>query len=175
MKVDIPSLVIGILALATFCVPIAWYQISEKIKEKKLKKYLTQYAKQENLTLTSKEVWGDRYALGIDKNRKKLVYLNHTENGDQKELIDLSKVQKCKVSNGTKSARYATGNRSVLKSIKLQFHYLESSKGASSLEVYDDSNGKTLTYEISIANKLARTIRPLLYSASQNSYRLPKY
>lgn len=174
MKVDLTSLIIGICALASFAVPIAWYQISEKMKEKKLHSDINQYAQEENITLTSEEVWGDHYALGVDKKSRKLVYLKHTENGDQKELIDLSKVQKCKVSNGTKTIRDASGKKSVITSINLLFHYLDSGKGASSLEVYDDANGRTLTYEISIANKLARTIRPLLKTTS-NGYKLPTY
>lgn len=174
MKIDLPSLIIGICALAMFAVPIAWYQISEKMKEKKLHKDLSQYAQQERLTLTSEEVWGDHYALGIDKNSKKVVYLKHNEDGDQKEVIDLSDVQKCKVSNGTKTVREASGKKNVLTSIDLIFHYRASGKGASSLEVYDDANGRTLTYEKSIASKLARIIQPLLTTES-NGYKLLTY
>lgn len=174
MKIDLPSLIIGIIALATFAIPIAWYQISEKMKEKKLHSDLNQYAQQENITLTSEEVWGDKYALGVDKNSRKLLYLKHTEDGDQKEIIDLSEVQNCKVSNGTKTVREASGKKNILTSINLLFHYRNSGKSASSLEVYDDANGRALTYEISIANKLARAIRPLLRTTS-NGYKLPTH
>ncbi|MDZ7719724.1 MAG: hypothetical protein U5K72_12980 [Balneolaceae bacterium] len=174
MKVDLPSLIIGILALATFFVPITWYQISEKIKEKRLNNELTQYAQKENLTLTNTEIWSDHYALGIDKKCKKLVYLNQSENKDQKKVVDLSKVQKCKVSNGTKTVRSVSGNKRILTNIDLLFHYRESGKSATSLEVYNNNNGRTLSYEISIANKLARSIRPLLNSTSEHSYRIPK-
>lgn len=174
MKVDLPSLIIGIIALATFAVPIAWYQISEKMKGKKLHDDLYQYAQQEKLTLTSEEVWGDHYALGVDKKNRKLLYMKHTRDSDQKEIIDLSEVQKCKVSNGTKTVREASGKKSVITSINLLFHYRDSGKSASSLEVYDSANGRTLTYEISIANKLARAIRPLLTTTS-NGYNLPTH
>lgn len=174
MKIDLPSLIIGICALATFAIPIVWYQISEKMKEKKLHKNLNQYAQQEKLTLTNEEVWGDHYALGIEKRSKKLVYLKHTQNGNQKELINLSEVQKCKVSNNTALVHETSGKKSVLSSIKLLFHYRDSRKGTFTLEVYDNNNGRTLTYEISIANKLARIIQPVLTTES-NSYKLPTY
>lgn len=173
MKVDLPSLIIGILALATFCTPIAWYQISEKMKAKKLNKELTQYAQKENITLTSKEVWGSGYALGIDQENKKLLYFKHGVNKDQKKMIDLSEVEKCKVSNGTKTVRNASGSRSVISSIRLLFHYQNPKKGSTSLEIYNGENGKTLTSELAIANKLARTIRPMLKNGVENSYKLP--
>lgn len=174
MKVDLPSLIIGICALATFAVPIAWYQISEKMKEKKLHNEITRYARQENLTLTNEEVWGDQYALGIDNNSRKIVYLKHSEDGDQKEIIDLSKVQKCKVSNGTKTVHDADGKKNVLTSIDLLFHFRNSGTGALSLEVYNDSNGRSLTYELSIANKLARKIGSLI-DTNTNGYKLTNY
>lgn len=173
MKVDMPSLIIGILALVTFCMPIAWYQISEKIKVKKLNKELAQYAQKENITLTSKEVWGNGYALGIDQENKKLLYFKHTENNDQKKMIDLSEVEMCKVSNGIKTVQNTSGSRSFISSIRLLFHFQNPKKGSISLEIYDGENGKTLTSEIIIANKLARTIRSILNKEAETSYKLP--
>ena len=173
MKVDLPSLIIGILALATFCVPIAWYQISEKMKVKKLNKELTQFAHEEKLTLTNLEVWGSGYAVGIDQKNKKLLYLKHDENCNRKEMIDLCEVKKCKVSNGTKTVQNTSGSRSVMSSIRLLLHYQNPKKGLTSLEIYDGENGKTLTSVLTIANKLARTIRPMLTNGVKTSYKLP--
>ena len=173
MKVDLPSLIIGILALATFCVPIAWYQISEKMKVKKLNKELTQFASEKHLTLTNHEVWGDGYAVGIDQKNKKMLYFKHDENSDLKEMIDLNEVEKCKVSNGSKTVRNAGKNRSVVNSIRLLLHYKNPKKSATSLEIYDGENGKTLTSELAIANRLARTVRPMLNNGTKTSYKVP--
>lgn len=173
MKVDIASLIIGIIALATFCLPIAWYQISEKMKVKKLNNELTQYAQKENITLTNKEVWGNGYALGIDQENRKLLYIKKGENNDQKRMIDLSEVEECKVSNGTKTVQNAGGSKSFVSSIRLLFRYQNPKKGSASLEIFDGENGKTLTSEIAIANKLARAIRPMLYKNAETSYKLP--
>lgn len=173
MKIDLASLIIGILSLATFCAPILWYQISEKKKVTKLNKELTDYALEEKVTLTNKEVWGSGYALGIDQVNKKLLYFKHDENEDRKQMIDLAEVKICKVSNGTKTIRNENGNRSIISSIRLLFQYQNPEKGSTSLEIFDGENGRTLTSEITIANKLARTIRPMLHNGSDTRYKLP--
>lgn len=165
MKVDLPSVIIGICALATFFVPIAWYHISEKIKVKKLTEELTQFAQEEKITLSSHEVWGDCYALGIDQKNKILLYFKQDEKNEKKIKIDLSEVENCKVSNDTRTIRNPKGNTSVINNIRLLFHYRTPKKGAS-LEIYDGENGKTLTSEISIANKWARTINSMLKTIS---------
>jgi hypothetical protein len=173
MKIDLPSLIIGIFALATFCAPIAWYQISEKLKVKKLNKELTDYAREENITLSNREVWGNDYALGIDQENKKLLYFKYGENKNRKQVIDLTEVKMCKVSNGTKTIKNASGSSSIISSIRLLFQYQNPKKGSTSLEIYDGENGKTLTSEITIANKLARTIRPMLTNGTEAGYKLP--
>ncbi len=173
MKVDLPSLIIGILALATFCAPILWYQISEKKKVKKLNKELSQFAREENLTLSNQEVWGSGYAVGIDQENKKLLYFKHDGKDDLKEMINLTEVVSCKVSNGTKTVRNDNGSRSIISSIRLLLHYQNPKKGSASLEIYDGENGRALTSELTIANKLAKTIRPLLNKRTETSYKLP--
>lgn len=165
MKVDLPSLIIGICALATFAVPIAWYQISEKHITKKLSGELKSFADQHGLTLTNFEVWGDKYAIGLDQKAKKLLYFQKNPQGDSRQMIDLNEVQKCDVSNGTKTG--------VTKNIRLLFHYRASGKSLTSLEIYDSENGKSITYEISIANKWANTANSFVKSRSKTSYKIP--
>lgn len=173
MKVDLPSVIISIFALATFFVPIAWYHISQKTNVKKLTEMLNQFADEKKATLANQEVWGDCYALGIDEKSKKLLYLKINSNDEKKISIDLSEIDHCKVVNGTKNIRGAKRNMSVTNNIRLQLHYRKSGRASDFLEIYDGENGKSLTSEISIANKWSKSINSLLHKHSESKYKLP--
>lgn len=173
MKVDIPSLIIGICALATFIVPIAWYHISEKMKEKKLETELTQFAKEQDVALNGHEIWGDAYAIGLDQEHKKLIYVKSDKGIDMKQAVDLSEIKNCRISNGTKSTKNSSGHIGATNYIKLVLHNRDQGKGATSLEIYDGENGRTLTYELSIANKWARKINSSVKKESETPYKIP--
>ena len=165
MKVDIASIIIAILSLSTFLVPIAWYQISQKKITKKLTNELLFLAKQDNLTLSEQEIWGDNCALGLDKKAKKLLYVRLEEQESQRDIIDLSEIEKCKVSNGTKHG--------ITQTIRLQLYNQNSQKGLTNLEIYDQENGKSLTSEISIANRWAHAVNSVANNRAKTEYSLP--
>ncbi|WP_234570609.1 hypothetical protein [Rhodohalobacter sp. 614A] len=173
MKVDLPSVIISFFALATFFVPITWYHISEKAKVKKLTEILNQFANEKNISLTNHEIWGDFYAFGIDEKSKKLLYVKANKDNEEKIFVDLSEIDNCKVVNGSKNIRGAKGNVSFTNNIRLQLHYKTSGKASEFLEIYDGENGKSLTSEISIANKWSRKISSLLHKRSESRYKLP--
>lgn len=173
MKVDLSSVIISIFALATFFVPIAWYHISQKAKVKKLTDMINQFADEKKISLTNREIWGDCYALGIDEKNKQLLYLKLNKDDEVKVSVDLSEIDHCKVVNGTKNIRGAKGSMSLTNNIRLQLHYRKSGKASDFLEIYDGENGKSLTSEISIANKWSKTINSLLHKHSESKYKLP--
>lgn len=173
MKIDIVSLIIAALGLASFFVPIGWYQITQKRKTKKLTDELFQFAKDNNINLTSHEVWGNCYAIGIDHETKKLLYFKHNEKTDKKVVIDLAEIEKCKVSNITKTFRTQRESFGVTNNIRLVFHYRNPKKDPTFLEIYDGEYGKTLTTEISVANKWARTINAECKPHTETKHKAP--
>lgn len=173
MKIDIASLIIAAVALAFFFVPIAWYQISQKLKTKKIANDLFQFAKEQNAELTEHEVWDNRYAIGLDQKTKKLLYLKNDQDKEARVFVDLSVIDNCKVVNGTKNIRGAKGNMSITNNIRLQLHYRKPGKAPDMLEIFNGENGKTLTSEISIANKWSKSITSLLHKHSESKSRLP--
>lgn len=173
MKVDLTSVIISIFALATFFVPIAWYHFSQKAKMKKLTDMLNQYADENKASLTSHEIWGDCYALGIDEKNKKLLYLKTNKDNEEVLFIDLSEIDRCKVVNGTKNIPGTKANMSVTNNIRLQLHYKASGKASDFLEIYDGENGKSLTSEISVANKWSKSINSVLHKHSESKHKLP--
>lgn len=162
MDIDLTSVIIGIFALATFIIPIAWYQVSEKMKTKKLSSEFLQTAKNKNIQITEFDVWGGSYGIGLDRPAKKLLYLGKEKEMPRTEVVDLSVVSHCRVASGTKSVKNAQGRTNFTDRIGLYISFETPQKAGLSLEFYNGENGKTLTGEMSAANKWSRTINSAL-------------
>lgn len=173
MKIDLVSLIIAALGLASFFVPIAWYQITQKRKIKKITDDLMLFAKEHNVNLTAHEVWGDGYAIGMSPDTKKLLYLKLDGKTDKKVVLDLTEIANCKVSNVIKTIRGQKESFGVTNNIRLVLHYRNPKKGPTWLEIYDGEHGKTLTTEISVANKWAGTINAELKPHADTKHKVP--
>jgi hypothetical protein len=99
---DLQTISIGLVAIALCVLPILYLQsIRKKEREKLLNCFLSVVAQRE-ITVSSFDLWDPFFAIGIDLNKKQLVYSSDCTYHDCTVQIDLTTVDKCtveKVSN----------------------------------------------------------------------------
>lgn len=96
MKFDLTSLIITVIALLAFIIPVTFDQ-KNKRKTTKIKKHILKIAKKHKLNVDSSNVFQNAYALGLDTNMKKMVYLKNDGTESTEEIYDLSKVSNCRL------------------------------------------------------------------------------
>jgi hypothetical protein len=93
METDLTSIIIGLASLATFLVPIGYYQLHEKKGLKEVKKHFLKKADDLGFQTGDIEILRNRAAIGMDKNNEELLYLH----GNRFELIELTNVVHCSI------------------------------------------------------------------------------
>lgn len=93
METDLSSIIIGLASLATFLVPIGYYQLREKKVLKEAKKQFLKKADDLGFQTGDIEILRNRAAIGLDKNHEELLYLH----GNQFEMIELADVVHCSI------------------------------------------------------------------------------
>jgi hypothetical protein len=88
------------------------------------------------LTFSLREIWNTCYAIGIDTDSKKLLYLNKQEDGEGGTLIDLSGIENCRIIMTDRHLESQNGNNNETNRIDLVLKYLNSNKAEKRLEFY---------------------------------------
>ena len=156
MKFDLSSLIITVIALATFIVPITYDQLNKRKTSKVIKK-LTAFAGKQKLQLDKSVVFQDTFALGLDKKLKTLAYLNTNQDKSQESTYDLSKVSKCRLHRSEVNEKDSDIQK--IGFIKLQFH--NSKTQDVDLEVYKMKQNLAYYEEENMAKKMVRSINTL--------------
>ncbi len=94
---DKGSSIIGIVIIALVVLPFVLFYLLKKLKHAKYLNLFSSLAEKEKINITSRELWENKYLLGIDAQGKKLIYMNLNENDKSAEIIDLSRVSGCSV------------------------------------------------------------------------------
>lgn len=93
METDLTSIIIGLASLATFFIPIGFYQHHEKKWKKEVKKNFLKIAEEIGFQIGDIDILRNRAAVGIGKNSEQLLYVL----GSQYKLIELTEVVDCTV------------------------------------------------------------------------------
>ncbi len=102
---DKGSSIIGIVIIALVILPFILLFIFKKMKHAKYLKVLSSLAEKEKMKITSREIWENKYLLGVDTNSKKLIYINLNQTDKPAEVIDLSKVSGCRIVSTDRSQK----------------------------------------------------------------------
>ena len=144
MKMDVGTLLVGLISVGVFALPFVLTIRGRKKKKNRLVKSLNVLATGQNTTLGQKEFCGN-YAIGMDRENN-FVFFQKTIKKELQppQLVDLSQIKACKTLN---QAINAKGDRTIEK-LGLQFQPIKNDRPETYLEFYHHEQSYQLQGEI---------------------------
>jgi hypothetical protein len=150
---DTASIITGLAIVAIIALPFFLHHLIKRKKEMKFLNDIITLAKSENATISQKEFWRERYAIGIDDTSKKLLYINKHKEKEEKTVVDLSKVEKCRIVTASRSVKTPNGNNTIIDRLELVFTFNRSDVPEKVLEFYDCTEFMTTDGELPLIEK----------------------
>lgn len=162
MEIDLYSVVIGVIALASFIVPIVYIEYYKNRDSRKLTEHFTKAAQEKSLRLSQFDVWHGRYAIGLDTRAKTVIYLYKRNGKEEVVLLDLTELKRCRISKEEDVSETGERSRRAPTRIDLRIGYLNPHKNDVTLEFYHRENGDTVRDELILAEKWSEIVRSKL-------------
>lgn len=116
METDIASIVIGLASIATFLVPIGYYQMKEKKGVKTAKRQFIAVAEDLGFQPVEVVVLRNLAAIGLGKNGEKLLYVNKSK----RELIEIVNIDQSVFYKSTQSEHRQNGEPQMLQELGIR-------------------------------------------------------
>jgi hypothetical protein len=149
-------IVLGIVAL--IALPFIFNNLYKKKRDLKFLKEFKSLAEKEKIVISQKELWNNCYAIGIDNNSRKILYINKRKDKVEDILIDLSEVEKCRIANINKTVKNQAGKSSISDRLELVFTFRKSDIPEKVLEFYDSKEFMPIDKDISIIENWLQVI-----------------
>lgn len=150
---DTTAIISGLLLVALIIIPFFLHHLRQKKKKAKFLNDLLSLDKNEDSIISQKDLWRECYAIGINENSKKLLYINKIKDKEQNSVIDLSEVEGCRIVNTSRSVKIPKGNLTVIDRIDLVLTFNRADLSEKALEFYDSTTFMTPDGEIPLAEK----------------------
>jgi hypothetical protein len=134
---DTGAALIGLGFILIMLTPFILYFGSQKIKAMRLIRQFNDLSRLHKMSLSKSEIWDKNYAIGIDIEAKKILYINRKKDHRQEVLIDLSNVVNCRISNGIKSNQTGSEVKSLNDKLGLELTFSEPATSVAALEFFD--------------------------------------
>lgn len=155
--IDIPTLVVASVFMAAVLAIFFYYSFKSKKTRKEFYEKFNQFISGLNLNPTIKEDWRNRFILGLDQNKKTLVYCNFAENGE-KIAVALPEVSKVSVSETFQEMGPANSTKKILDQLALKIQFKSPEKESLSLLIYSADDYTDLLGETVLASHWAKII-----------------
>lgn len=143
---DTVSIIIGLGFLAIFVLPFLFVRMANNKREKAfLERFLT-LSKAKGATISESDLWNRNYAIGIDQQNKKLVYLQVIKEEEKVIDLDLSKVGSAKI---LRINKITANNDEVIDRLEL----VVETNVHCVLEFYNSESSNGLTDELKLIEK----------------------
>jgi len=154
------SLIIGIVLVLLFVIPIYFLSRKNSSKDKKLLTFFINMAEQQGLNLSQTEIWDSIYFIGMDQEAEKLFYLKKTEENEEKVLIGIKEIEKCRVDNVIRTIKEGKYTTSATDRIELKIKLNNSNGSEKAIEFYNahGAGHLILSNQLHLADKWAKTI-----------------
>jgi hypothetical protein len=136
---DIGAALIILAITALIVLPFLLMFLNKKRKYIKFQQNFMNLAQRGNITFSLKEIWNHRYAIGIDNNSKKIMYVNKKEDEAEPIIINLSEVAKCRVVSINKTVKNQYGSNALTDRLELVFTFRNSEIPEKILEFYEST------------------------------------
>jgi len=119
------------------------------------------------LSLTEADAWKGAYAIGIDTEKRRVVYLRKTGESIQEESGDLSDVKDCKVDVTARTEKTPNGSMTLVEAISLVISFTDRARGEKRLEFYSNEVFHSPGSERSLAEKWHKIISSAIQMKSR--------
>lgn len=159
--IDMPTFVVASLFIGAVVAIFLYYSLKSKKARKEFYSKFNHFISGLNLNPEMKEDWRNRYILGLDHNKKMLVYCNFGEN-EQKIAVALPDVSKVSVSETFQELENGANARKILNQLDLKIQFKNPGKEALSLLIYSAEEYSDLLGETVLAANWASEINKQL-------------
>jgi hypothetical protein len=149
-------IVLGIVALVTL--PFLFNNLYKKYKNQKFMKEFIRLSEKENIKISQKELWNNCYIIGIDNNSKKIFYTIKRYNNVETSLIDLAKVESCRISKIYGTLKAQSGNKKMEDKLELVFVFRNSDIPEKALEFYKSTEFMPNENDVALIENWSRII-----------------
>lgn len=136
---DTSLVIMGIVLMAILILPFLLHHLSQKRKGTQLLNDIISLADSENATISQKEFWRERYAIGIDEFSKKLFYINKNKEKEERVTINLSDVERCRIDALSRNEKTKNGNVTIIERLDLVFTFKYTDRPEKVLQFYNSS------------------------------------
>ena len=131
-------------------------------KDKLLLQTLKDSGSAKGLSLTRTDSWKGAYAIGIDPEKRWLIYLRKVGESIQEESEDLSAVSDCRVDITSRTEKTPNGSMTVVEAVILIITYSDKTLGEKKLEFLNNKVFHSLAGERTLAEKWQKKISSVL-------------
>nr|WP_287939613.1 hypothetical protein [Algoriphagus sp.] len=156
ITIDPVTAVLSVVLFGAFTVPFIYHFQKNKKKDNLLVQKLKDAINAIGGNLDQFESWRHKYAIGLDTQKKVLVYHQEGEIGAT-FCIPLSEIKKVTVIKKTREL--GESKKSVLEQLGLEIHYVSPTKKSSLVEFYNEEFFSDLMGETLLVEKWAELIR----------------
>ena len=157
---NLGSFIIGFVLISLFVIPIYFLGRKNATKDKVNIAYFNSIADQMGIKFSQTEIWSSIYFIGMDQEADKLFYLKKTEENEEKVLIGLKEIEKCRVDNVIRTIKEGKYTTSITDRIDLKIKLKNSNAFEKTIEFYN-AHGKgniILSDQLHLAEKWAKLI-----------------
>ena len=159
--IDMPTLLVASFFITAILAAFLYYSLKNRKSRKEFYGKFNHFLEGLNLKADVQEDWRNRFILGLDKNKKTLIYCNFGEN-EQKIAVALPEVSKVSVSETFQEQEQAATPRKILDQLALKIQFKNPGKEALSLLIYSAEEYSDLLGETVLAAKWSNTINQQL-------------
>ncbi len=153
-------IIIGLVVL--IAIPFITSHLKNSKRDKELTAALNRAASEGNLTLSLTDTWNGIYAIGIDREKPAVIYINKNGEKVQEVLADLNGAEECRMDVVSRTEKTPNGSLTVIEAISLVISYRDKTRKDKWLEFYNNEIHHSLGGEKGRAEKWQQTILPLL-------------
>jgi hypothetical protein len=154
MDINLTFIDLGIVIL--IFLPILFLLLKGNGTKRNLHARLKALADQNGLSIAEKEFWADTY-MGLDRAKKKLLFLRSQKDGLQEVLVDLDQVSSCKI---TASHQKGQKNKKedILNYVGLTFKPVDKGTDVQILDFYDRERTYIEDHEVQRAERWMKLV-----------------
>ena len=127
-------IMLGIIAITIL--PFLLFFLFKKNKDIKFLKHFSDFAHKEKILITEKQFWDHKFVIGIDTDSKKIIYANRLNGSVEEAVIDLAKVERCRIVTINK-ANKVNGKNPATDRLELVFTFRNSETPEKILTFYE--------------------------------------
>jgi hypothetical protein len=160
METNLGNTIIGIVSVLICLGPFLGIYLVKVRKQNKILRSMQESVLHLNVTIGKHEFCGD-FLLGMDKNKKYILFYKNMLNGDAVvKIVDLSTIFSCKVLKEMKTVKTARESMEFIEQIELSF--ISRDKNETKLELFNEERNTQLSGELQCAEKWEQLITELI-------------